>query len=33
LSLEPLNLSRNLVDLGLGELGDRGDFHREYRVD
>ena len=32
LSLEPLDLSRNLVDLGLGELGVRGDLHREYKV-
>ena len=33
LSLEPLDLSRNLVDLGLGDLGVRGHLHRGYRVD
>jgi hypothetical protein len=33
LSLEPLDLSSNLVDLVLGELGVRCDLHREYRVD
>lgn len=32
LSLEPLDLSSNLVDLVL-DGGVRGDLHREYRVD
>jgi len=33
LRLEPLDLSSNLVDLGLGVHGVRGHLHRGYRVD